>query len=46
MMGVLRNETSCIPFSSKIVEWTLILDKQVVPWGATNVSEKVAFIAG
>jgi hypothetical protein len=35
-----------MPFSSGLVERTLMLDKQVMPNGATSVKEKVALIAG
>lgn len=45
-MGVFKNVTSCIPFSSNVVDCTLMLDRHVMPWGATSVSEKVALIAG
>ena len=46
MMGVLRNVTSCMPFSSSAVDKTLMLDKQVIPCGATRVRANVALIAG
>lgn len=46
MIGVFRNVTSCMPLASNVVDLILILERHVMPWGATNVIEKVALIDG